>query len=81
MNITPHTFLSAGTKVQVQNKRGEVVKYDIKKDQFGAPINVHTVKLTEVFSHRIGQTQVYKPLNKVKIQECNYAFIEVIGNN
>lgn len=80
MRISANDVLPVGTKVQVQNKRGSVVKAEIKRDQFGAPITVHTVKLTHQYSHTAGfaNKAVYKELAKPKIQTVNYAFIDTL---
>lgn len=76
--LAPGITLTPGTKVQVQNKRGTVIKCEVQRDQFGSPIPVHTVLLTEIFSHRRGNQTVYRPLKKPRQQTVNYSFITVI---
>lgn len=79
MKIGPHDQLPAGTKIRVGNRRGEIVSARIEKDQFGAPIVVHRVKLLEIFSHKIGGREIWKPCKKIHEQDCNYSFIQVIN--
>lgn len=75
-SIHPNDILAINTKVQVNGKRGYVVKADIEKDQFGMPITVHTIQFTEKYSHRHGNKPIYKPYTKR--QQVNYASIYVV---
>lgn len=80
MSIQPTDMLPIGTQVGVGNKLGEVVDAEWKKDQFGNPISVHTIKFNKIFSHTRVQNNkkvsVYKPYNKT--QTVNYSAITVI---
>ena len=75
MIIEPYTFLEVGTKVVVGNRFGRVVKCEIKKSQFGTPINVHTIHFTKQFICKTIHGNKYKNINK--ILSINYAGINV----
>ena len=75
MRITPYTELSNGIKVIVDNKFGKVIKCSVKKDQFGQPINVHTIHFTRQFVCKTSNGRKYKDIDIIK--EINYAGINV----
>lgn len=76
MKISPNDILPNGTAVKVQSKLGNVVSCEIKRDQFGIPISVHTVQFTQRFSHKTAGLAIYKPMNETRT--VNYSFIETI---
>lgn len=78
MRIGPQDKLTPGTKVQVQGKRGVIVRAEDSRDQHGGSIVVHYVKYTEVFSHTHQGKSVYKQMKKPATRPCNYSFINTL---
>lgn len=78
MKITPYDILEIGTSVSVNGAIGKVIKAEEKRDQFGAPIMVHTIKFEKKYSHKGPHGAVYKPYTKTKT--VNYASINTIEN-
>lgn len=76
MKLTPNDRLADGTKVSVQGCKGYVVGCKTMKDQFGMPIELHTVKLTERYVRSQCGRPIYKPINETK--DVNYSFITVL---
>lgn len=81
--IRPNDKLETGARVQVGNKYGNVVSYEVEKDQFGSPITVHMIHFDSVFSHKGARTaknpdgMYYKPYDKTS--RVNYASINVLN--
>ena len=70
--------LEEGTPVRVKNMRGTIVSAAERRDQFGGPIVVHTVRLVEKTSRRVGNREVWKALSKPIVKTCNYSFIQLL---
>lgn len=77
MRIHPNDVLAAGTEVRVNSMKGTIVKHEEKRDQFGGPIIVHTVRFTQRLHRLIANHWTYRPMARPITQTVNYAFIDV----
>ncbi len=78
--ISPNDMLSAGTKINYPGYLGEVVSYEVKKDQNNYPITVHTIKLTHKFERKQGRDYIVAlPEKKQRVFPCNYASIYLVN--
>ena len=73
--ITNTELLKIGTRVQVNDKRGIIVKAEMSKDQFSIPICLHTIEYRQKWNQG-GRS--WKPILKPRQSVCNYSFIYVI---
>lgn len=77
MKLLAGDTLAIGTAVRVGSTRGTVTAVDYARDQFGLPMTVHTVTLTERAHVGIGNRTIWKPCNPVT-KRVNYSFITVL---
>jgi hypothetical protein len=77
MSISPNDLLDIGTRVQVNGKRGIVVKAEMVRDYYGGFICRHTIEYRE----KMKRTS-YGKYSWISIEPkqaaCNYSFIEVL---
>jgi hypothetical protein len=78
MSIGTQDILANGVAVAVGNLKGVVIGCEQKRDQFGGPIMVHTLRLTHRKRNTFGALNRWEALKRPIVKTPNYSFIVVL---